>query len=221
VFGLTPLSAEELLDATTAELIDSAVAGNSDALALLLFRSNDRLTQFVRPRLGARLAAHYSVEDAVQDTFEQAFRTIATAEFADEASFHAWLTKIAHHRLLDAAKRRKAKKRGGEFRRVSPTSEEFGSRAFDLVAEISCGGATPSQFVARHEAVDAMQIAISGLSREQRQAIRLRYFELKTVAEVAEIMDRSAGSVRGLLQRAKESLRQSLHKSSLWLSKKR
>jgi RNA polymerase sigma-70 factor (ECF subfamily) len=171
--------------------------------------------------LGTQLAAHYSVEDAVQDTFEQAFRNIATAEFADEASFDAWLTKIAHHRLLDAAKRRKAKKRGGEFHRVYPTSNEFRSRAFDLAEEISDGGATPSQFVAKHEAVDAMQIAIASLSAEQRAAIRLRYFELKTVDEVAEIMDRSAGSIRGLLHRAKAALRQSLHKSSLWLSKKR
>lgn len=215
------MSAEKLIDAANSELIELAVRGNSDALALLLFRTHDSLAQYVRPRLGSQLARHYSVEDATQDTFEQAFRTVTSADFADEVSFQAWLKQIAQHRLLDAAKRFNAKKRGGDFQQANPTPDEFRGRAVDLIAEISSGGATASQIGAQNEAVDAVQIAIASLSLEQRRAIRLRYFELKSVEEVAEIMDRSAGSVRGLIQRAKEALRMSLHKSSLWLSKKR
>ena len=63
-----------------------------------------------------------------------------------------------------------------------------------------------------------MQVAIASLADEQREAIRLHYFERLTLEETATAMRRSTGSVRGLLQRAKQQLRQQMDRSSKWLS---
>ena len=79
---------------------------------------------------------------------------------------------------------------------------------------------TPGRNVARHEAIQAIQIGIAALADEQRQAIRLRYLEGNSIEETAAAMGRTTAAVNGLVRRAKETLRGTLENSSRWLSKK-
>jgi len=65
-----------------------------------------------------------------------------------------------------------------------------------------------------------MQVAIASLPEEQRQAVLLRFFRQKTLEETGNQMDRSPEAVRGLLRRAKKTLRQQMQRTSLWLSKR-
>ncbi len=85
---------------------------------------------------------------------------------------------------------------------------------------LSARDRTPSQSIARREAVGAVQVAIAGLPDDYQQAIRLRYFEGKSLAETAAGMDRTPGAVRGLLDRAKEKMLAALGRASLYLSQK-
>jgi RNA polymerase sigma-70 factor (ECF subfamily) len=94
------------------------------------------------------------------------------------------------------------------------------SSVADLVEMLSAGDCTASQLVAGREAVRAVQVAMAGLSDDYRQAIRLRYLEGKSLAETAELMDRTPGAVRGLLDRAKDKMREALGRASLYLSTK-
>ena len=85
---------------------------------------------------------------------------------------------------------------------------------------LSDGRRTPGRSIARREAVRAVQVVIAGLPDDYQQAIRLRYFEGKSLAETAAAMDRSPGAVRGLIDRAKEKMRAALGRASLYLSTK-
>ena len=68
------------------------------------------------------------------------------------------------------------------------------------------------------KAVEALQVAITGLPDDQRQAIHLNLSGL-SLDEIAETMNRTEAAVRGLLHRAKRALREAMGRSSKWFSK--
>ena len=63
-------------------------------------------------------------------------------------------------------------------------------------------------------AADALGRALLALSRRQRAAIVLRYFEDLTVAQTAELLNCRSGTVTSLTSRALERLRQD---GPLWM----
>ena len=203
------------------ELTQKAIAGDRPALEELLLKNCDALAEHIRPKLAGPLQSWISVEDILQETFFRAFQHIGRFEPKSDRSFLAWLKTIAESRIIDAIKHQKRKKRGGDMRRVDGAQDIFQTSVADLMGMLAEDeGGTPSQNVANHEAVQAMQVAIASLPEEQRQAVLLRFFRQKTLEETGNQMDRSPEAVRGLLRRAKKTLRQQMQHTSLWLSKR-
>jgi RNA polymerase sigma-70 factor (ECF subfamily) len=200
------------------ELMAKATSGDHVALERLLLSHYAGLSRHVAARLPASLQALVSVEDVLQETFVQVFRDIGNFQPRCEGSFSAWLRTIAENRLRDTIKALRRKKRGGQFRRVQALANAQASSVGNLLEILSTESHTPSQSVARREGVHALQVAIAGLPEDYRQAICLRYLEGKSLSQVAEMMQRSPGAIRGLIGRAKEKMRAALGRSSLYLS---
>ncbi|MEM8680179.1 MAG: sigma-70 family RNA polymerase sigma factor [Planctomycetota bacterium] len=216
--------ASRLTECSEHELLSAAIDGNEEALGLLLFRQRVTLIGAIRPQLGARLQQTVSEEDALQETYRQAFLGFARADFleGDVASldaFTGWLRRVASNTVKQLGREAAAKKRGGEFARFEPGGD-LHQQARDLMTELSTGDETVSQFVAKSEALDALRVALAGLSDDQQRAVRLRYFEQLSVEDVAEQMAKTTGAVRGLLDRARAALRTAMHHSALWFSRR-
>jgi RNA polymerase sigma-70 factor (ECF subfamily) len=151
----------------------------------------------------------------LQETFHSAFATIGDLRSKDEAAFIAWLRAIAKNRMLDALRRHKRKRRGGDRKQVaahSSTDSMLG--LFDMLADDS----TPLRRASRDEALACMNVALAGLPDDYREVVRLRFFEDRSYKEVADAMGRSEGAVHGLITRAKERLRDLLGRASAYLS---
>jgi RNA polymerase sigma-70 factor (ECF subfamily) len=203
------------------ELIQQAVAGDQPALEELLLAHCDALADHVRPKLAGPLQSLICVEDILQETFYRAFQQIGRFQPQTDQSFLAWLKTIAESRILDAIKHQKRRKRGGGMHRVEVAQDAFSSTVADLMAVLADeDNKSPSRIVATDEAVQAMQVAIASLPEEQRQAVLLRFFRQKSLEEAGAEMNRSPDAVRGLLRRAKLTLRQRMQRTSIWLSKK-
>jgi RNA polymerase sigma-70 factor, ECF subfamily len=202
------------------ELVSQAISGDRPALERLLLDRCDRLSRHIERKLPVSVRGMLGVEDVLQETFAQVFRDIGRFEPRSSDSFSAWVRTIADHRLQDCLRELKRKKRGGDRRRIQKATDPEASSVADLVEVLFADGRTASQSVAGHEAVRAVQVAIAGLSDDYRQAIRLRYLEGKSLAETAEVMDRTPGAVRGLLDRAKGKMREALGRASLYFSTK-
>ena len=78
-------------------------------------------------------------------------------------------------------------------------------------------GPQPDQSI-HIEAEQAMRLAIAELPPDYRDVIQYRYFEMKSIEETAQLMDRSEASVRALTDRAKKQLREALGRISAYLS---
>jgi RNA polymerase sigma-70 factor (ECF subfamily) len=64
----------------------------------------------------------------------------------------------------------------------------------------------------RHESLAGLARALSELPDDQRSAIELRYLQGLSIGEISQQLERSTGSVGGLLQRGLRRLREILQK---------
>jgi RNA polymerase sigma-70 factor, ECF subfamily len=204
----------------TAELIQRAVRGERVALERLLLDHFAPLTAHVTRRMPASLQSVVGVEDIVQSTFTNVFQSVGQYEVRDDASFLSWLLAIAENQLRDAVRAQKRKKRGGDRVRVHELPTEEQSREVQLLDILVGPDHTPSRSAARREGMQAIHTALTGLPEEYRRAIELRYFDGYSLEETAILMDRTTGAVRGLVDRARRQIRESLGRASHYLSEK-
>jgi RNA polymerase sigma factor (sigma-70 family) len=157
------------------------------------------------------------VDDLVQQTFVAAIRHISTFEPRSNATLLSWLKKIAENQLRDVVEGMQRQRRGGQRKRQSLPATRSTSSIINPIDLLSDRGDTPSRDASRLEAVRVVRVGVAALPEEQRKAISLHYFEGRTVDSTAAAMDRSPGAVRGLLRRARQSLRTTFGASSRWL----
>ena len=201
------------------ELVTAAVAGDRVALERLLLAHYDNLERRIGAKLPQRLQSTQAVEDILQLTFLQAFRDIGRFEQRADATFGDWLARIAENRLCDTIKQHDRKKHGGDFRRIEDAVRDD-SRLLSLWEWIASDDTSPGSVAARGEALHALQVALAALPCDQREAIRLRLLEGKSLEEVAAVMRRTSDAVRGLVHRGKQGLLAAMGRASRWLKSK-
>jgi RNA polymerase sigma-70 factor (ECF subfamily) len=197
------------------ELINAAVTGDRLATGRLLLSHAPALSRFIAGRLPPDVAAIASAEDVLQDTFIAAIRDIRKFRTRENGSFRGWLTTIAEHQVFCALDRLRAQKRGGKRIHARPPVGHASS-LINLVEQLSDSDNRASSQAAQREAVQAVQVGLASLPESQRNAIRIRHLDGKSVAATADELGRSPGAVRGLLQRARKTLRGALGRSSRW-----
>ncbi len=204
-------------DELEAKWIREAIAGDRPSLEQLLMAHYDDLNSFLTQRLREAKPGLLSVEDIVQQTMMQVFRDIRRFEARPGINFSAWIKAIANHRILDEIRTKRRQKRGGEWQRRWGVETESGN----ILNPVEAAPATdnsPSRSASRHEKWQKLVELMQQLEPDQRQAVRLRFLEGLSIEEIAVAMDKTTGSIRGLLHRGKATLRQLLGSASQWLS---
>ena len=199
-------------------LIEQAAAGSRVALEQILLHYHDQLGRYTARTFPGELRGVVEVEDILHQTYVRVFRAIGSFEARSEGAFFSWLKTIATNQMHDLSRRRR-RERPVVGKRTSSSSEGRESWVGKMAGWAAVDKKTPSQCVARREAVCAMQVALASLSDDHRQAIRLRYLDGRSIEETACIMDRSEDAVRGLCHRAKKKLRAALGRASQYLSR--
>ena len=130
--------------------------------------------------------------DVVQASF------VSLARFGGDVAPEArksWLFRVAHREALRVRERQKP---------YNQTSQLVASAVFENQATYEVSPLT--KMAAQEEAEDLGE-KISRLSVEQRQVLRLRFFENKTFAEIAETMQIPLGTALSRMRLALERLR--------------
>ena len=122
-------------------------------------------------------------EDAVQETFLKAYRSLAS--FRGECSEKTWLMKIAMNTCCDL---RRAYRCAASTRAVFPTCCRRRRN--------------PS-----HRRQEALVMQVMQLPRKLREVTLLYYYQNMTVTEIAASLGISQSSVSGRLKRARNKLR--------------
>lgn len=135
------------------------------------------------------LGDHHDAEDATERTFMAALDAIGRFRETD-ATFRAWLFRIAHNTAANALRSRRR-------RRTQPLAD---------APEPMASGADPAGLVAHAEELRRLRVALEVLPEERRQVVLLRFVDGLSAAEIGVVLGRSPGAVRVLLHRSLREL---------------
>ena len=198
--------------------IDQARGGDRQALERLLLTHGAMISSHIERRFPTVIRDLVGPEDILQQTLLHAYLGIDTLKECSREAFIAWIKTIADMRLVDALRVQQRQKRGGKLHRRRLGRDSVTGSLVDLADELADDSPTASSVMARDEAVLAIQVAIAGLPKEQREAVRLHVLEGKSLKDTAAEMDRTMGAIRGLVHRGKQQLAEAMGRASMWLS---
>lgn len=191
------LSANEMTEESSAQLVERWRHGDQAAAAELFRRYADRLIALARSRLTGKLAHRVDPEDVVQSVYRSFFSNVLDDRYEVDRGGDLWrlLVTMALHKLNDQVKRNRR-----------------GKRTVDREQHFSDEEHPADQFLAREpspvEAValtDELESFMQRLEPAERQVLELRLqgFNLEEIA--AEIR-RSLRTTCRLLERIKQKL---------------
>jgi len=185
---------------TDEQLMARFQAGDSTALEELFNRFQKPLFNFFLRTVGGRETA----EDLVQETFLKVYRFGHTFR-GSQAKFTTWLYSVAGNQCRDYLRQRS--------RRPETTLDENleGSHADDLVdRRLEVGVSSVEDHLIRMELRSLLEAAIQSLPEKERIAIVLREYQGLEYREIADVLGCPIGSVKVLIFRARQHLRQKL-----------
>lgn len=168
-------------------LVERAGDGDRQAFAALYDRYLDQVYGYIRRRVGRREVA----EDLCSEVFLNALRSIGSFTWQGPDP-GAWLIAIARNRLRDHYK--SATVRREEIRDASTGPPRVDPRQ------------TPESTAMGRDVALSLGRALELLSDDHREVLELRFLHELSVAETAEVMERTVGAVKALQYRALRAL---------------
>lgn len=164
---------------TESQLIERAKQGDHEAMSELYQRYEPRIRRYISMRLGDPTLA----EDVCADVFVKVLEGIYRYE--DRGwPFSAWLYRIAYARTVDIIRQKQ--------RRHSLPLEEH------LLGSLEPPDEAVMSRIAYNEMSNSME---ESLTSDQRLVLRLRFGEDRSLAEIAESLGRTVGSIKALQHR--------------------
>ncbi|MGW2550009.1 RNA polymerase sigma factor [Streptomyces sp. NPDC001635] len=179
---------------TVDQLIARAAAGGDDAAsAMSAFYA--RLNQTVYNWVRQYVRDPHIAEDLAQEVWIKVAQNVA--RYRPGTNLMAWLSTITRNTVVD------------HLRAVQRRPTEV-LHADHLQLDRPRPGLTPHQHAERRQLADAVAAEMNKLRPEQRQCLRLRFFDGCTPAHTAQIMGKTEGAVRTLTVRSLRRLAQVL-----------
>jgi RNA polymerase sigma-70 factor, ECF subfamily len=169
------------------------LAGDGDVRAFELIFDRHAAPSF---SLAYRMCHRRAIaEDVVQETFLSLWRNAGRYE-RTRGSVRSWVLTVARNRAIDALRRA----RGSDSRNAGDHG---------IAERLAAPERTETEVVRRDDA-RRTRLALETLPPEQRRAIELAYFDGFTHAQIAQVLDLPAGTVKGRIRLGLQKLRYAL-----------
>ena len=138
-----------------------------------------------------------------QDAFVCAYK--AMDQFNADMPFYPWLYRIVRNTSLNHLKRKR--------RRGESSLDGMRTSGYDVVD----GGPGPEAAAGQDELKRAIQRALTYLTPDQQEILRLRHFLELSYAEIAECLEIPQGTVMSRLHAARKNLRKTIEEKETQL----
>jgi RNA polymerase sigma-70 factor (ECF subfamily) len=186
-------------------IVEAVLGGDREAFRRLVERESDALVRACQRILGD----HAEAEDAAQEAFVTAYRSLAT--WRGDGPFGAWLTRIGVRIALRQAGRRRTvtwrdpAQSAGPAERADP-AERAATRASLAAAPMT----DPAILSLRAERATEIRSAVTGLPEPYREVVAMRFFGGSSLEEIARETGRPLSTVKTHLYRGLVRLRSKL-----------
>lgn len=196
----TPAHAESTKETADTEFVARAVAGDEEAFEELFNRHRRRVALIA----GRFFRQPEQCEEIVQETFTKAYFALKDFSNTQEASFAAWLARIAFNTCYDELRRMK--------RRPESSLSNISGEEDEWLKEQLQAGDAESNIESSAIARDLAAKLLSRLSPEDRLVLVMLDAEGMSVNEIAKLNKWSVSKVKVRAHRARASLRRVLSK---------
>lgn len=184
-------SIEGMTEVQSSRLIAECIAGNQDAIEVLVREYEMGVFRLALSILGEEAEAN----EVTQETFLSALRALPS--YQDKKSLKAWLYTIAVNHSRSHLRKRKI------IERLRSTL----TGVFRLETERQV---SPEDAVIQNEKEAALWASLSQLDERHRMVVILRYFHELSISEISEILSLPEGTIHSRLYSAREKLRDAL-----------
>jgi RNA polymerase sigma factor (sigma-70 family) len=166
-------------DSVYEELLRQAMAGDMEALHVLLAMLYPDIRKWVGSVWTLRNDPQRAAEDIVQDTVKSVWESFPTFKTPAFPAFRTWVQQIAHNHIRNAVRALNTKKR----RHARQDVDDEGQLLIEFFARHS---KSPRSFLADKELIELLHAAINAMPDPAQKIFRWRLLdgeEFKTIAE--------------------------------------
>jgi RNA polymerase sigma-70 factor (ECF subfamily) len=196
------------------QLIQAAIGGDPAAVESLLLACYDDVLKHVKFSFPPYLAARTSPQDVIQETFVRAYRALGSFRPTSEGSFTGWLKRIADNVVCDEIRR------NGRRKTVSPqpvADADSSASMASFIGSLEGDEPEPSAEAGRAELLRAAQVAFAGMEPHYQQAITICGIQQQSYEALAQALNTTVDSARGIYVRARKQLKQEIVRLSLYI----
>ncbi|SHG15843.1 RNA polymerase, sigma subunit, ECF family [Flavobacterium segetis] len=189
----------QLPDAT---LVTQYIAGDEDALAILIKRHQSKIYGFIYSKIPDREVTN----DVFQDTFIKVIKTLKSNSYNEEGKFLPWVMRISHNLVVDHYRKNK---KMPMFRET----EEFS--IFSIMSDDSL--TIENKIIADQVQMDLKKL-IEELPADQKEVLVMRMYQDMSFKEISECTGVSINTALGRMRYALMNLRKVIDKHQIVLT---
>ena len=173
------------------DLVTNYLKGDNSSFEFLLNRHKNKVFSYIISKVKNRDLA----EDIFQDTFVKVINSLQKGRYNEEGKFLPWMMRIAHNLIIDY------------FRKSNKMKNIRSTDDFNIFDILNDGARSQEEDMIRKRIHVDLKLLIDLLPLEQKDVIKLRYFEDKSFKEIASLTNVSINTALGRMRYALINLR--------------
>jgi RNA polymerase sigma-70 factor (ECF subfamily) len=183
-------------------LVKDYIAGNENALALLIKKHESKIFGFIYSKISDRDISN----DIFQDTFIKVIKTLKSNSYNEEGKFLPWVMRISHNLIVDHY--RKTKK--------MPMFRE--TEEFSIFSIMTDNALTIENKIISEQVEKDLKRLIEELPADQKEVLVMRMYQDMSFKEISELTGVSINTALGRMRYALMNMRKVIDKHQIILT---
>ena len=173
------------------ELVKKYINGDNKSFEILLNRHKNRVFAFIMSKIKNKDLS----EDIFQDTYVKVVNSLQKGKYNEEGKFLPWVMRIAHNLVIDY------------FRRQKKMQMVRSNNDFDIFDVIKDNKINADEKLIKDQIFNDLNSLIDRLPKDQKEVLKMRYFEELSFKKIAEHFDISINTALGRMRYALINIR--------------
>ena len=190
------------LQTPDALLVKNYIAGDENALSILINRHQSKIYGFIYSKLSDRDIS----DDIFQDTFIKVIKTLKSNSYNEEGKFLPWVMRISHNLIID------------HFRRTKKMPMNRETEEFSIFSIMSDNVPNIESKLITAQVENDLRKLIEELPSEQKEVLMMRMYQDLSFKEISEMTGVSINTALGRMRYAIMNLRKVIDKHQIILT---
>jgi RNA polymerase sigma factor (sigma-70 family) len=173
------------------ELVKEYINGDNFSFEILLHRHKNRVFAFIMSKIKNKDIS----EDIFQDTYVKVINSLQKGKYNEEGKFLPWVMRISHNLVIDHFRKQK------KMHMIRSNSD------FDIFDVIKDNEINIDEKLIKDQVYYDLKSLIELLPTDQKEVLKMRYFEELSFKKIAQTIDVSINTALGRMRYALINLR--------------